>query len=40
MDTMAGARDAEGNYERGVFGKAHSILQDYTKHTSQLQKTL
>jgi ATP-dependent Lon protease len=40
MDTMAGARDAEGNYESGVFGKAHSILQDYTKHTSQLQKTL
>jgi ATP-dependent Lon protease len=40
MDTIAGARDAEGNYESGVFGKAHSILQDYTKHTSQLQKTL
>ena len=40
MDTIAGARDAEGNYESGVFGKAHSILQSYTKHTSQLQKTL
>jgi ATP-dependent Lon protease len=40
MDTIAGARNAEGNYESGVFGKAHSILQDFIKHTSQLQKTL
>ncbi len=40
MDTISGERNIEGNYESGVFGKAHSILQSYTKHTSQSQRTL
>ena len=40
MDTISGERNIEGNYESGVFGKAHSILQSYTKHTLQSQRTL
>ena len=40
MSQQSGIKNAEGIYESGVFGQAHSILQSYVKHTSQSQKTL
>ncbi len=40
MGQKSGDTDAEGIYVSGVFGQAHSILQNYVKHTSQIQKTL
>ena len=40
LDENCGDRNDEGIYVHGVFGKAHTILQGYTKHTSQIQKTL
>ncbi len=40
MDQSSGTRNEEGIYVDGVFGAAQSILQSYTKLTSQLQKTL
>ena len=40
LDENCGDRNDEGIYVNGVFGKAHTILQGYTKHTSHIQKTL
>jgi ATP-dependent Lon protease len=40
MGQKSGDLNADGIYVSGVFGEAHSILQNYVKHTSQLQKTL